>query len=120
MLHEFALEENAPEFMDAWRCWFNARAMMLENNADLDAALIELLHIPAIYMSLDPALSARAVALAADVLEASGRATESQLLRRELFVAQADVRPALLIEDQQNPSNEIESGSDTSDVPEMK
>ena len=39
--------------------WSQARAMMLENNADLDAALIELLHIPAIYMSLDPYMRGR-------------------------------------------------------------
>lgn len=120
VLTDFSSEQEAPEYIDAWRRWFSARSMMLQDNVDLDTALIELLHIPAIYMATDPALAARAVALAADVLEASGRGTEAQLLRRELYVAQADVRPALLLDLSQSPNNVNESESDENDVPEIK
>ena len=87
--------ENAPAWLEAWRRWFTGRSLLLESDVDLDVALIELLHVPALHVAGNPALAARSVALAADALQAAGRDLEAQALRRELLVSQVAVRPAL-------------------------
>ena len=87
--------ENAPAWLGAWRRWFTACSLLREQDVELDVALIELLHVPALHVARNPALAARAVALAADVLERAGRTTEADSLRRELLISQVAVRPAL-------------------------
>ena len=87
--------ENAPAWLGAWRRWFTACSLLREQDVELDVALIELLHVPALHVARNPALAARAVALAADVLERAGRSTEADSLRRELLISQVAVRPAL-------------------------
>ena len=49
---------------------------------------------------------------AADMLEAAGRISEAGLLRRELHVSQADVRPALLPKKSAPTNNQLEPESD--------
>ena len=117
-LNSLAEQPDAPDFVSAWKHWFNARSMMLEEDVDLDIALIELLHIPAIYRRDQPALAARAVACAADTLQTAGRDAEAALLQRELFVSQADVRPALALETEQPTTQQYESESDEDDLSE--
>lgn len=95
--------EDAPDWIDAWRRWYSARSMLMEQDPDIDIALIELLHIPAIHGGRSPALAARAVALAAETLEREKRFSEAALLRREQLVSQADVAPAIVLVDEQTP-----------------
>lgn len=90
-----AAEEGAPAFIDAWRSWFVAHSMLLEEEVDLDLVLLELLRIPAIHAFSDPALASRAVSAAASALDRAGRVREADLLRRELRISQVQVRPAL-------------------------
>jgi hypothetical protein len=111
-LEVLADQDEAPVFIDAWRRWFVAQSNLLEDDVDLDLALIQLLHLPAIHKHSDPALASRAVASAADILEAAGRISEAGLLRRELHVSQADVRPALLPEKSAPTNNQLEPESD--------
>lgn len=87
--------EDAPAWIDAWRRWFAARSLLMEPSPDVDIALIELLHIPAVHGGRSPALASRAVALAAETLERADRVLEANLLRREQLVSQADVAPAI-------------------------
>ena len=88
--------DDAPLWVDAWARWFNARSVLLEPDPDLDLALIELLHIPAMHGARCPALASRAVSRAAEMLEAAGRTAEANQLRHELKVSQANVSPAFV------------------------
>ena len=119
-LDALADQAEAPAFIDAWRRWFVAQSMMLEEDVDLDLALLQLLHLPAIHQRSDPALSSRAVAFAADALESAGRTLEAGLLRRELHVAQSDVRPALIPEMSAPRNDQLEPTSDEDPEGEVK
>ena len=94
-LTALAEDEAAPAWVGAWRRWFLARSILLEEDGELDLALVELLHIPAIHSQSNAGLAARAVALAAEHLNAANRQRESARLRRELELSCADVAPAI-------------------------
>ena len=107
-LREVLDEEDTRAWIHAWYRWFLARSMLMEPDVDVDGALIELLHIPAVHGARSPALASRALMLAADILERDGRFSEAALLRREQVVTQPNVVPALQVgfQDQDRPTGD--------------
>ena len=78
-----------------WRSWFLGTSLLIEGEADLDSALIELLALPSLYLHEDPALALRAIELSAAVLDASDRSSEANALRREIDRLEFSVPSAL-------------------------
>ena len=78
-----------------WRAWFLGTSLLFEVPSEIDAALLELLSLPARHLGDDPALAVRAIMISAAVLEAGERATEAEALRQEIERLEFPVPPAL-------------------------
>jgi hypothetical protein len=78
-----------------WRAWFLGTSLLFEEQAALDSALIELLSLPALHLSDDPALALRAIEVSAAALDAYGRSSEASSLRQEIDRLEFSVPPAL-------------------------
>ena len=78
-----------------WRAWFLGTSLLFEEQAALDSALIELLSLPALHLSDDPALALRAIEVSATALDAYGRSSEASALRQEIDRLEFSVPPAL-------------------------
>ena len=81
--------------LQTWRAWFLGTSLLFEDPSEIDAALLELLSLPARHLGDDPALAVRAIMISAAVLGANERTAEAEALRQEIERLEFPVPPAL-------------------------
>ncbi len=94
-LDELSALDDAPEFIAAWRAWFDATSRLAAGEVGTDPVVLSLLELPAVFQGSYPVLARRAVELAARVLSADGRDEESATLRRFLQESPRQTSPVL-------------------------
>ena len=94
-LDELSALDDAPEFIAAWRAWFDATSRLAADEVGTDPVVLSLLELPAVFQGSYPVLARRAVELAARVLSADGRDEESATLRRFLQESPRQISPVL-------------------------
>jgi hypothetical protein len=94
-LDELSGLDDAPDFIAAWRAWFDATSRLAAGEVGTDPAVLSLLELPAVFQGSYPVLARRAVELAARVLSADGRDEESATLRRFLQESPRQISPVL-------------------------
>ena len=94
-LDELSALDDAPEFIVAWRAWFDATSRLAAGEVGTDPVVLSLLELPAVFQGSYPVLARRAVELSARVLSADGRNEESATLRRFLQESPRQTSPVL-------------------------